>query len=259
MPYKSGMKYIRQVMAVGLAIIFLIALVIGAGVILSVRNVNVSFIEYSGEYSGTPDSEYEKTRANFNKLKGSGLLFISDADVYGKVEDTDIFVVESYEKKFPCTVNIVLRERIETFTLKKSDGSYAVYDERGKLIKNTESEPMNVIDGCPNVSLECSESDAEEIAVLCSHFNSNFFEADKPKALRRLVKCIKTEDRLGLVDIIFNSGLTISVYDWKTSGAQKIKRAYEVYKDLNGYQRVTGTITVIGGRDGSGPIAKYGE
>ncbi len=253
------MKYVRKVMAVGLAIIFLIALVIGTGVILSVRNVNVSFIEYSGEYSGTPDSEYEKTRANFNKLKGSGLLFISDADVYGKVEDKDIFVVESYEKKFPCTVNIVLRERIETFALKKDDGSYAVYDERGKLIKNVETEPVNVIDGCPDVALECGEGDVEEIAALCSHFKSNFFEADKAKAMRRLVKCVKTDDRLGFVDIILNSGLTISVYDWKISGAQKIKRAYEVYRDLSEYQRVAGTITVIGGRDGSGPVAKYGE
>lgn len=259
MPYKSGMKYIRQVMAVGLAIIFLIALVIGAGVILSVRNVNVSFIEYSGEYSGTPDSEYEKTRANFNKLKGSGLLFISDGDVYGKVEDTDIFAVESYEKKFPCTVNIVLRERIETFTYKNGDDSYSVYDERGKLIKSVENQPMNTIDGCPNVLLECSADDIEEIATLCGHFKNNFFGEDKPKSFRRLVKRIKTEDRLGFVDIVFNGGLTVSVYDWKTSGAQKIKRACEVYKELDEYQRITGTITVIGGRDGSGPVAKYGE
>ena len=253
------MKYIRKVMAVGLAIIFLIALIIGAGVILSVRNVNVSFIEYSGEYSGTSDSEYEKTRANFNKLKGSGLLFIGDSDIYGKVEDTDIFVVESYEKKFPCTVNIVLRERIETFTLKNGDNDYSVYDERGKLIKNIEEEPHNTIDGCPNVLLECSSGDVESIAALCEHFKNNFFDENKPKALRRFVKCVKTEERLGFVDIILNSGLTVSVYDWKTSGAQKIKRACEVYRELDEYQRITGTITVIGGRDGAGPIAKYGE
>ncbi len=250
------MKYIRKVMAVGLAIIFLIALVIGAGVMLSVRNVNVSFIEYSGDYA----EEYAQTRSNFNKLKGSGLLFIDDGDIYGKVSATDVLAVESYEKKFPCTVNIVLRERIETFTV-KNDAGYAVYDERGKLIKSTENEPVNTVDGCPNVVLECKESDIEEIAVLCSAFKENFFEEDEPKAFRRLVESVKTEKFPGLqiVDITLNSGLKITMHDWKTSGVQKIRKAYEEYKTLNEYQRLGGTITVIGGKDSAGPVAKYGE
>lgn len=248
------MKYIRKVMAAGLAIVFLIALVIGAGVILSVRNVNVSFIEYSGEYS----EEYAQTRSNFNKLKGSGLLFIDDGDVYGKVEHKEIFAVESYEKKFPCTVNIVLRERIETFTVKNSS-DYSVYDERGKHIRNTESQPLNTVDRCPNILLECGESETEEVAALCEEIKNNFFKEEEPKALRRLVKSVKTDERLGFIDVTLNSGLVISVYDWKISGAQKIKKAYEKYESLNEYQRICGTITVTSGKDSAGPVAGYGE
>ncbi len=236
MPYKSGMKYVRKVMAVGLAIIFLIALVIGAGVILSVRNVNVSFIEYSGRYS----EDYAATRANLNKLKGSGLLFVGDDDVYGKVTSTQVLAVESYEKKFPCTVNIVLRERIETFTYKTDEG-YSVYDELGKLIKGgVEGEPKNAVDGCPNVLLECSENDIEELAALCAAFNENF------GALRRVVESVKTSKFPGLqlVDINLYSGLKITVLDWKTSGAAKIKKAYDEYKVMSEYGKINGSITV---------------
>lgn len=235
MPYESGMKHIRKLMAVGLAIIFLIALVIGTGVILSVRNVNVSFIEYSGDYT----EEYTATRKNFDKLKGSGLLFISDADVYGKVTATDVLAVESYEKKFPCTVNIVLRERIETFTY-KTDAGYSVYDERGKLIRNTENEPVNSVDDCPNVLLKCEADEIEQLAAVCAAFNENF------GALRRMVESVETTVYPGLeyIDINFYSGFVISVHDWKVSGAQKIKKAYDKYNELSEYAKISGSITV---------------
>ncbi|MDE6074947.1 MAG: hypothetical protein K2G26_00750, partial [Clostridia bacterium] len=94
------MKYTRKLMAVGLAIVFCIAIVIGTGIILSVRNVNVTYIDYSGRYT---EVEYAAARENLNKLKGSGLLFIGDDDVFGKVSATEVLAVESYEKKFPCT------------------------------------------------------------------------------------------------------------------------------------------------------------
>ena len=229
------MKYIRKVMAVGLAIIFLIALVIGTGVILSVRNVNVSFIEYSGYYT----EDYAATRANFDKLKGSGLLFVDDGDIYGKVTSPKVLAVESYEKKFPCTVNIVLRERIETFTYKTDDG-YSVYDERGKLIRTEEAQPENPVDGCPNVLLDCRADEIENVAALCAAFRENF------GALRRMVKSVETSKFPGLqvVDFKFYSGFTVTVLDWKTSGAAKIKRAFEEYSVMDEYGKINGEITV---------------
>lgn len=238
MPYRSGMKHIRIMMAVGLTIIFLTALVIGAGVVLSVRNVNVSFIEYSGEYA----EDYAETRANLNKLKGSGLLFIRDADVYGKVTASEVLAVESYEKNYPCTINIVLRERIETFTC-KTDTGYSVYDERGKLIRETESEPENPVDGCPDVLLKCSEGDIAELAVLCSAFKENF------GSLRRMVKSVETT-AFGkqVVDINLYSGLQITLVDWKTSGEQKMKKAYEKYLKLSEYQKLSGAIAFKDGK-----------
>lgn len=245
------MKYIRKVMATGLALIFLIALVIGTGVIFSVRNVNVTFISYS-ERCG---EAYEKTRANLNKLKGSGLLFISNADVYEKVSDPQLLVIESYEKKMPCTVNVVVRERVECFNL-KTEGGYDVYDDAGKLIRSTseESAPLNGVDGCPNVLIDAQPDQIEKVAELCAYFKSEF------GSLRRLVESVSVKKYLELqmVTIKLRGGLTVSVSDWNADAQRKIKAAYGVYAGLDDLQRAGGTITVINGREGSAPTAKYG-
>ncbi|MDE6373162.1 MAG: hypothetical protein K2L72_01550 [Clostridia bacterium] len=244
------MKYIRKVMATGLALIFLIALVIGTGVIFSVRNVNVTFIRYSDRC----EDAYNKTRSNLNKLKGSGLLFINSGDVYGKVSDPQLLVIESYEKKMPCTVNVVVRERVECFTLKTADG-YNVYDDAGKLIKSivADSAPLNSVDGCPNVIIEVQPDQVERVAVLCVYFKDEF------GSLRRLVETVSVKKYLELqmATIKLRGGLTVSISDWGTDIQRKIKAAYGVYAGLDDLQRAGGTITVINGRDGSAPTAKY--
>ena len=155
-------------MAAGLAIIFCIALVIGTGIILSVRNVNVSYIDYSGKYTET---EFAATKNNLNKLKGSGLLFVGDDDVYGKVTASEVLTVASYEKKFPCTVNVVVRERIERFSLKTENG-YTVYDDYGKAIRLVDADeaPVNTLDGCPNFILKCIPEQVEGLAEMCRYF-----------------------------------------------------------------------------------------
>ena len=245
------MKYIRKVMAAGLAIIFLIAIVIGTGIILSVRNVNVAFIDSSGRYT----EEFNATRSQLNKLKGSGLLFINDGDVYGKVTSPEALAVVSYEKKFPCTVNVVIRERVECFTVKTDDG-YSVYDDYGKLIRtpaDDSTEPLNW-DGCPNVLLSAPTDKIEEVASVCRHF------ADKFGSLRRMVSSVSADKFLG-VDVAYitmRSGLIVAINEWTSSPAEKIEEAYRVYDSLSDRQRISGRITVVDGRNNSGPVAKYG-
>lgn len=245
------MKYIRKVMAAGLVIVFLIALVIGTGVMLSVRNVNVSYIESSG----THREDYENTRQNLNKLKGSGLLFISKADIYNKVSSDEALAVVSYEKKFPCTIDIVLRERVECFALKKESG-YDVYDEQGVFLRSkadSEDIPLNPVDGCPDILLKAVESQAENIAELMGYFKTEF------GSLRRLVESVSAERylELSLLTITLRSGMKISVSEWTVQTEAKIKKAYETYSSLTENQRVGGTITVADGRDNSGPVSRY--
>lgn len=245
------MKYLRKVMAAGLVIVFLIALVIGTGVMLSVRNVNVSFIESSGNCR----EEYETTRRNLNNLKGSGLLFVNKEDIYSKVSSIEALSVVSYEKKFPCTIDIVIRERVECFAIKK-EGGYDVYDEKGVYLRSGADSgeiPLNAVDGCPDILLNAVESQTEKIATLMGYFKNEF------GSLRRLVESVSTERylELSIFSITLRSGLKISLSEWGVQPEAKIKKAYEVYTSLSESQRVSGTITVADGRDNSGPVYRY--
>lgn len=245
------MKYIRRVMAAGLAIVFLIALVIGTGVILSVRNVNVSFIEYSGNYR----DEYELTRENFNKLKGSSLLFINEDSVTSKVIQTNLFAVESYEKKFPCTVDITLRERIERFAL-KTDNCYKIYDDRGDLLKtisDLEKQPTNGLDNCPDVILEVSEEQVKAVAELMGYFDEYF------GPVRRLAEKVTVRKYLELqiATVTFRSGMTLSISEWFNNAKEKVERAGAVYSELSDAQKIKGSITVVDGRENADPVARY--
>lgn len=250
---KRKMKYVRKVMATGLAIVFLIALVIGTGVILSVRNVNVTFIEYSGNYR----EEYEATRKNFNSLKGSSLLFISDGNVTGKVIYPNLFAVESYEKKFPCTVDVTLRERIERFAL-KTDGGYKIYDDRGELLRSTsdvEKQPLNVLDNCPDVLLEADEGQVKAIAELMGYFDEYFGPVRKLAEKVEVGKWLE----LQIAIITLRSGTTVRVSDWSKNLQNKILRASEVYSELSDAQKTKGAITVADGRENTDSVARYSD
>lgn len=247
------MKFLRKVLALCLAMVFLIALVIGAGIILSVQNVNVSFVYY-GENAHRAD--YVQTRSNLDKLKGSGLLFISSEDIADKIADSDVLAVESYNKVFPCSIDIVIRERAETFSLKSDNGlSYNVYDECGKLMKSNVS-TYNGADGCPNVLVSgISSDDMCEVAQVCGYFKESF------SSFRRLVERVsacEVGDSQAL-EFVLRSGFVIRVHGYK--GAQdnqiKIEKAYEKYSSLTDSQKLNGVIDVIVGKDGGEPVVVY--
>ncbi len=247
------MKFLRKVLAICLAIVFLIAVIIGAGIILSVQNVNVRFVYY-GENAHAAD--YAETRVNLEKLKGSGLLFIGEDDIEGKVINGEALAVESYKKVFPCSLDIVIRERAETFAV-TAQGSlaYNVYDERGVLMR-ANAATCNGTDGCPNVLVSgFSDADMVELAEICDFFKQAF------SSFRRIVESVsvtKVAENQALA-FTLRSGFVIRVHGYK--GAQdnklKIEKAYEKYSSLTDNQKLEGVIDVIGGKDGGDPFVIY--
>lgn len=247
------MKYVRKITALILSIIFCAALVIGIGVIFSIKNVNVEYIDYSGEYL----EEYEATKQKLNMLKGSGLLFLNEEDVTEKVTDDSVITVESYTKAFPCTLNVVLRERVECFAVRKLNG-YSVYDEEGKFIKSGAYKdgqviPLNSLDGSPDVLLNVDDEDIPAVAELCGYFKEEF------GSLRRLVESVTVTSQLDVTVASFSmrSGLDIAVSNWKVNGLEKLREAHLIYSGLTDSQLVCGIITAADGTDSSGPVAKY--
>ena len=66
------MNYLRKVVALILSLVFCAALIVGAGVALSIKNVNVEYIYYT---TGG-DEDYAYSTKQLNALKGTNLLFL---------------------------------------------------------------------------------------------------------------------------------------------------------------------------------------
>lgn len=250
------MKYIRKVTALVLAIIFCAAIVIGLGVIYSVRNVNVEFIGYSGMY----EEEFGKTKENLNKLKGTGMLFLSDGDVQNKVSDDSVLAVASYERIYPCTVNVVVKERVECFVSLSGDVAY-VYDEDGEFMRSSRlnGDYLNPYDGSPDVVVRGEISDtlsAEEyknVGNLLKSFKTSF------GVLRKLVDVVTVYSSLSSANIALRSGVSILVYEWEQNVAEKIAAVYGCYCALSDGERTdkNGKITVADSAGGAHPVASY--
>ncbi|MGN1103732.1 MAG: cell division protein FtsQ/DivIB [Candidatus Coproplasma sp.] len=247
------MKFLRKVLAACLVIVFLIALVIGAGIILSVQNVNVRFIYY-GENAHA--AEYAQTKANLEKLKGSGLVFIQGEDIESRIADSDVLTVESYTKVYPCTIDIVIRERAETFAVASGDGqTYSILDECGKTMR-TGVTTINGSDGCPTVLVSgFTADDMGEVAQMGRYFKEVF------SSFRRLVEEVTV---VGVSDsrafeFVFRSGFVIRVHGYSGAEDNKLKiiKAYEKYSTLSDSEKIDGVIDVIVGKDGGTPTVVY--
>ena len=230
------MRYIRKVTALILSIIFCVALVVGVGIIYAVKNVNVTYIDYSGNNA----EEYAATRENLNKLKGTQMLFLGLDEIEERLGDKSLIAVESFEKIYPCTVNIVLRERMECFYTRQGT-EYDIYDDRGNVIKTVQSAevPLNTLDSSPNILIEADDELIVPIAKLCEYFKEQF------GALRSLVESVYVDSAMeNIVIIKLRSGMRIAVSDWQENGAEKMGNAYREYLQLSDSERVDGLITI---------------
>jgi hypothetical protein len=201
------------------------------GLVLAIKNVNIEYVSYSQSY----DEDYSKTKSNLNKLKGTILLFVNDGDILSSVSGEGISVAE-YKKVFPCTLNVTLKERVETFAVACDDG-FDFYDADGKLMRNG-TENLNAVDGSPNVLINSDNIKITDFAAICVYFKNSF------GYLRSGVESVAA-DATGR-NIIFNlySGLLIEIDDFKSFIEQKIVCARENYLSLSESEKLGGRIVV---------------
>lgn len=230
------MRYIRKVTALILSIIFCVALVVGVGVIFAVKNVNVTYIDYSGAHADV----YSLSRRNLDELKGTQLVFLDEESVREKLADDGVIAVESIEKIYPATVNIVLRERVECFVMDAGD-VYNIYDDRGGLMGVSNKQygvPMNALDGSPDIMVDADEELLPDIAKLMGYFKENF------GALRSLVSSVAVHSSVDGAMITLRSGMTIAIAEWRSGGDLKMYRAYQDYANLTDLERTNALVAI---------------
>ncbi len=240
------MKYLRKFIAMMIGIIFFISAVICVGMIFAVKNINITLLTYEEDYT----ESYEQLKETLGVFKGESILFVSDEQIVAAVEDSD-YTVTACRKIYPCTVNVTLKERIETFAVSVG-GQYSMYDSDGKYLR-TAYENVNKKDGSPNVEVTgIAVEEIGDVAQIASVFKAEF------STLRSTVVGIEIDTNpdieLYTEKLYFNlrCGLKIEIDDFSRRIDEKIKAAYEKFLTLTDRQKLGGTLRsyVYGGADG---------
>ena len=253
------MKYLRKIVALLCALVLIVALIIGLGVIFAVKNVNVTLLSYS--YGKEGDSAKEAIafyKENIlSECKGKLMFSVGEDSVKGKIEDFDDaagnkYLLYSFEKQYPCTLNVTIKERRETYVRAVSDDTFEIYDENGDYMRSDDGENLlNKLDGAPDIVLEGVETRArvQEIASVCNIFAKEF------SALRSVVDKVVVSDAVSQYDyarIIFHlrCGLRVELRDFSALTEQKMQAAAKKFGELNGDQKLRGEVYVMVNSEG---------
>lgn len=237
------MKYIRKAVILLIAVVLLASVVIGAGVILSVRNVNVTLVGNSyaadGEETRAEIAKYKEKISR--KVKGSLMFSVSEGNLDGVI-DGDEYEIESFKKLYPCTLNVTLRERRETFATALSEGGFSVYDENGKYISYKETN-VNGLDGAPNLLLEGAESeeDLKTLVNVSKEFKAAFSSL-RGIAQRAVLTKARVQTEKDRITFYLHSGLKIELLDCLVGVKEKLTAASTVYSGLSAEKRLSGTV-----------------
>ena len=242
--------YIRKIVTAVLALIFVTAVIVGVGVMLSVRNVNVEYIFYSDR----GDSDYRASVERLDALKGENLASIEEDDIISCVDGSFVTVV-GYEKIFPCTLNVVLRERVEVFARANASGGYDMFDSRGEFMYSRRQN-INDADASPDVLLDVDDADFAAAVEICGYFRESF--GTLRNLVRRVVTAHDVVTGTAEMTLEFYSGLKVVIVDYDEYADKKIAAVHDEYQTLDDGQKLRGSIYAVGsGEDGSDVFAAY--
>lgn len=239
------MKYVRKIVTLLISVILAAAIVVGTGVIFAVKNVNVTLFSYSYEEDS---AEAKQQISEFktlisDKVRGKLIGFVKESDFAVALEGSK-YVVDGCEKVYPCTLNVTVKERRETFAVRSGE-SFEVYDEHGVYVRTapTKEQSYNVADGLPNVFIEGADSPAEikAVANVSKIFKTYFTSL---RTVTEKVVLSEAASQLATDNIAFylRCGTVIEIRDYNVLTAEKISAAYAKFTSLSGEKKLGGTI-----------------
>lgn len=233
------MKYIRRIVFFILFLLFVVAGVICFGIVYSVRNVNITY----ERYSENADREYSIVTYALNNYKGKSILSVGESEVKnlvnGDSEEDSLLRLVSFKKVMPCTLNIVIKERIETFAVQNGD-RFTVYDNDGVVLNAKATQNVNGADGCPNVLFTGDIPDSAQMAAVCNQFYNSFGSL---RSVLQSVAVVSSDiSDNNTITFQFYSGLTATLLDWQTDTKDKIELVAQRYSKLSDTQKLAGSI-----------------
>lgn len=242
------MKHLRKIVWLVIAVAFFASVIIGMGVIYSVKNVNVTLKSYSySAWDEMTDEEESLALAEINSIKkvvlnkyGGKLISNVDRDELAASFSDTMYILESCEKVYPCTINITVKGRREVFVIANANGTHSTYDSMGVLMRSgiSEDEAANNIDKAPNIFVFGTTTDGQIASVA----NAASIFAGKFSSLRSIVKEINLQDRQGNLIFELHCGISVQIVDYNVYTEAKIQAAYNEFIKLPGEAKLAGTI-----------------
>lgn len=239
------MKHLRKIGILIIAVIMVAAIAVGICVIYAVRNVNVTFSSYSDDEENSNSKIIAIKEAVLEKVRGRVISSVNEEDVaYCLADDYGDYYLESFEKVYPCTINITVQQRREVFAV--FDGrNYSVYDDSGKFLRVSESN-VNPCDNSPNLIIDGvkGEDEIKEVADVCAIFKSCTENGFSLRTLVEKVTLYKSQATTSFDVITFKlrCGLSIEIWDYSKFTYEKISKAYEEFVSLSPEQKLKGSI-----------------
>lgn len=257
------MKHIRKIAVVLLCVIFFVGVIIGMGIIFAVKNVNVTLETY--KYSVNSDggsawdglSEEQQAEAQMeidgfksrilDKYRGTLIGFVDDSGLASCMDNSG-YIYVSFERVYPCTINVVIKERRETFSVAKGDGTYKSYDSLGVYLPG-DDDNLNNLDGAENLIIKpysengqsgyvITDGDVARIAAIAEIFKEQF------GGLRTVAESISFNPEYKFVEFAFRCGVTLRVMDFEVLSGAKMEAAKAKFDSLTGEQKTKGVLSV---------------
>ena len=237
------MKHLRKIGILIIAVIMAAAVAVGICVVYAVRNVNMTFLNYSDSQETSSSEMLAIKESVLEKVRGRVISSVGEEDVASCLDDG--YFLESFEKVYPCTINITVQQRREVYSVFDGE-NYSTYDETGKFMRTAEN-GLNFFDGAPNLILEGTngEEDIKEVAAVCAIFKSYSENSALRSALEK-VTLSKSQTSIAVDSdkIVFGfwCGISIEIQDYTKYTSEKISKAYKYFKELSPEQKLKGRI-----------------
>ncbi len=234
------MKYKRLLILVT-CLFFVTVLIFSTAMLFSVREISVNSTLLNGSNEGVD----VKTNEVLKDYEGKNLLFISEKEIKNNLLKTSGYIeVVSIKKNFPNKLEVVVKEKKESFALFYND-KYYVLDSSLTVLKEC-SENKNNVDEQPNVLLELNVADFGQASLKVGSTLDIYDLATKNYLTNCAQKLVLNRQNLNKVSISvykdgynyktmtlkMREGVVFNVLKANVQTELKLDKTYEFYNDL---------------------------
>ncbi len=245
----------KALIMTSVAFLLLLAVIAaGLNVIFTVSYVEASFSTFSVQ--GEEDAK--SLKKELDGFLGDSMTFLDLGDVEATVKKYPSFRVESLHKKFPKTVEVVVKERRELFAYETETG-FSMIDTEGNCVRVAEENVSRT--GGENILLKNfrltvsvgSHTEGDYFDALMNAFTGfGYYLNDARANIREVVRYSGNENNplTHRFVVSMQEGVVIEMSNPLSNAEAKAKKAMEVYNELGDVAKMYGCITVAESANG---------